>query len=126
VPNEPGGGRIACERLLRLREPPTAFFATTDVLAIGALNSAQAAGWGVPGDLSVVGFDDIPFAAYTVPELTTVRQPIEAMARLVVDIALHRAADPGAPPETHLLNPELVIRNSTMQAPNRKEVTHRQ
>jgi DNA-binding LacI/PurR family transcriptional regulator len=122
VPNEPGGGQTACARLLRLREPPTAIFATTDVLAIGALNSAQAAGLRVPRDLSVVGFDDIPFAAYTVPALTTVRQPIETMARLAIEIALRRAADRGAPLETHSLDPELVVRDSTMSTANRKEV----
>jgi DNA-binding LacI/PurR family transcriptional regulator len=122
VPNEPGGGRTACERLLSLREPPTAIFATTDVLAIGALNSAQAAGWNVPRDLSLVGFDDIPFAAYTVPALTTVRQPIEAMASLAVDMALRRAADPKAPVEMHSLDPELVRRSSTTEVTSGKEV----
>ncbi len=113
VPNDPGGGQVGCARLLKLRQPPTAIFATTDVLAIGALNAAQSAGLRVPRDLSVVGFDDIPFAAFTVPPLTTVRQPIEAIARLAVDMALRRAADPGAPPENHSLDPELVVRHST-------------
>jgi hypothetical protein len=95
------------------------------VVPIGALNSAQAAGWHVPRDLSVVGSEHIPFAAYTVPALTTVRQPIGARASLAVDIALRRAADPEAPLETHWLDPELVIRNSTMQAATRKEVLQR-
>src|SRR5216683_4728471 len=125
VPNDPGGGQAACARLLGLREPPTAIFATTDVLAIGALSSAQAAGLRVPRDLSVVGFDDIPFAAYTVPALTTVRKPIEAMAQLAIEIALRRAADPGAPPEMHSLDPELVVRGSTTSTASWKEVAHR-
>ena len=123
VPSDPAGGRAACARLLALPEPPTAIFATTDVLAIGALNGADAAGFRVPGDLSVVGFDDILFAAYTVPALTTVRQPIEAMARLAIEIALRRAADPGAQPETHWLEPELVVRDSTARPSDGKEAT---
>jgi DNA-binding LacI/PurR family transcriptional regulator len=125
APNEPGGGQAACARLLMLREPPSAIFATTDVLAIGALKAADAAGVRVPNDLSVVGFDDISFAAYTVPALTTVRQPIEAMARLAIEIALRRAANPGAPPETHWLDPELVVRDSTAGVASRKEVVER-
>jgi DNA-binding LacI/PurR family transcriptional regulator len=125
VPNELGGGQDACQRLLRLSKPPTAMFATSDVLAIGALTAAQAAGKQVPRDLSVVGFDDIPFAAFTVPPLTTVRQPIEAMARLGIDLALRRAANPGAPTETYSLDPELIIRMSTMPVASRKEVVHR-
>ena len=71
-----------------------------------------------PGPIS----DITRYGAYTVPALTTVRQPIEAMARLAVEIALRRAADPGAPPETHSLDPELVVRNSTASVPSRKEV----
>ena len=71
-----------------------------------------------PGPIS----DITRYGAYTVPALTTVRQPIEAMARLAVEIALRRAADPGAPPETHSLDPELVVRNSTASVASRKEV----
>jgi DNA-binding LacI/PurR family transcriptional regulator len=125
VPSDPAGGRAACARLLALPEPPSAIFATTDVLAIGALKGAEEAGFHVPRDLSVVGFDDILFAAYTAPALTTVRQPIEAMARLAVEMALRRAADPGAPPETHWLAPELVVRDSTAPPSGGKEAGHR-
>jgi LacI family transcriptional regulator len=51
----------------------------------------------VPDDVSIVGFDDIPFASYTVPPLTTVRQPIEAMVRLAIEIALR-----GPPPRRRI------------------------
>jgi len=96
-----------------------------DVLAIGALKAVHAAGMSVPEDLSLVGFDDIPFAAYTVPPLTTVRQPIEAMARLAIEIALRGAADQLPTAETHWLTPELVVRNSTARLSTRKEVAHK-
>jgi DNA-binding LacI/PurR family transcriptional regulator len=122
--NEPRGGLAACRRLLALREPPTAVFATTDMLAIGALKAADDAGVRVPRSLSVVGFDDIALAPYTVPALTTVRQPIEAMAKLAVEVALRRAAEPWAPPETHLLEPELIVRDSTASPGVGKEVPH--
>jgi DNA-binding LacI/PurR family transcriptional regulator len=122
APNEPAGGLAAGARLLALPEPPTAIFATTDVLAIGVLKAAAAAGVRVPGQLSVVGFDDIPFAGYTLPALTTVRQPIEAMARLAIEVALRRGAAPGAAPETHSLAPELVVRESTAPLGGEKEV----
>ncbi|MBV9170289.1 MAG: LacI family DNA-binding transcriptional regulator [Chloroflexi bacterium] len=113
VPNDPGGGQTACNRLLRLRVPPTAIFATTDVLALGALNAAHASGRRVPEDLSLVGFDDIPLAAYAVPPLTTVRQPVEAMARLAIDLVLRRDGEPASERETYSLEPELIVRKST-------------
>ena len=125
APNEPHGGLTACARLLALSEPPTAIFATTDMLAIGALKAAHDRGLRLPEQLSVVGFDDIGLAAYTVPALTTVRQPIDAMAQLAVELALRRAAEPSAPPETHLLEPELIVRGSTAPPWLRKEVPHR-
>jgi len=119
--NDAGGGQAAFAQLLRLPRPPTAVFATTDVLAIGAIKGAEEAGLRVPRDVSVVGFDDIPFAVYTVPSLTTVRQPIPAMARLAIEIALRVAAEGGGRDEAqHLLEPELVVRQSTARPRERR------
>jgi DNA-binding LacI/PurR family transcriptional regulator len=120
--NDASGGEAGCARLLELSEPPTAIFATTDVLAIGALKAVHSTGMRVPHDVSLVGFDDIPFAAYTVPPLTTVRQPMEAMARLAIELALRGAADQLPAAETHWLTPQLVVRNSTARLSKRKEV----
>jgi DNA-binding LacI/PurR family transcriptional regulator len=114
--NDAESGAAAMQSLLRLADPPTAVLATTDVLAIGGLHAAYEAGWSVPRDLSVAGFDDIPMAAFTVPSLTTIRMPVMEMATRAVDLAVDQAeggsADGGAP---HVMAPTLIIRRSVAQ-----------
>lgn len=68
---------------------PTALIGTTDIAAIGAIHAAHDAGLSVPGDLSIIGFDDIPAAAFVLPRLTTVAQPIRALGQSAV-ARLHR------------------------------------
>jgi LacI family transcriptional regulator len=106
-------GREAAERLLDLPEPPTAIFAFNDNIAIGAVQAARGRRFDVPGDLSIVGFDDIQLAGHVQPPLTTLRQD---KARLGVEAgrALTRliAADPVVP-EAMTLPVELVVRGST-------------
>jgi LacI family transcriptional regulator len=82
--HELASGFAAAEELLALDEPPTAIFAFNDWMAIGAIHAVQARGLRVPDDVSVVGFDDADAAHVVRPALTTVRQPIEEMARLAV------------------------------------------
>jgi DNA-binding LacI/PurR family transcriptional regulator len=111
--NDAGSGAAAMHGLLRLDEPPTAVLATTDVLAIGALHAADEAGWTVPRDVSVAGFDDIPMAAFTVPALTTVRMPVTEMAAQAVDLAVDRAeGGPAAAGAPYVLEPTLIVRRS--------------
>src|SRR5205085_5636555 len=86
--NDLAGGFNAALALLSLPRPPTAIYAASDKLALGVLKAASIQGVRVPDELSVVGFDDIPMAAYAIPSLTTVRQPIEQMARFAVDNVL--------------------------------------
>ena len=76
------GGRAAMETLLEARPRPTAIFAENDLMALGALSAAHAAGLEVPADLSVVGFDGIAFGADVTPPLTTVEQPPRSWQRL--------------------------------------------
>lgn len=97
VPNSPKGGEAALDALLRLSPRPTAIVASTDVLAIGVLRGALLSGVPVPGELSVVGFDDIRMAGVTVPALTTIRMPTEAMAREAVALALGPDQRPDSP-----------------------------
>jgi LacI family transcriptional regulator len=78
-----GGFARACE-LLDLPEPPTAIFAGSDIQALGVVEAARARGLDVPGDLSVVGFDDLPLASWVSPPLTTVRQPLADMGHTAV------------------------------------------
>jgi DNA-binding LacI/PurR family transcriptional regulator len=94
-------------------EPPTAFFCYSDLTAMAALRAAADLGLAVPGDVSVVGYDDIMPAAYTIPRLTTVRQPKAELGAAAVAKALERRDSPTLEPRTTALPVELVVREST-------------
>lgn len=96
----------------------TALFAFDDVSAIGATRAFLDAGRRVPADVSVVGFDDIRCAAYQNPRLTTVRQPLRAMGETAARLLIERITGAATPGEALVtLAPELVVRDSTAQAP---------
>ncbi|HTT89738.1 MAG TPA: LacI family DNA-binding transcriptional regulator [Acidimicrobiales bacterium] len=107
-------GRKAMAEVLQLPEPPTGLVTINDMYAIGAIAAAQERGVAVPKDVSVVGFDDIVLAGLYNPPLTTVRQPLEEMARLVLGF-VQRAY--GASSETLsssiVVGPQLVVRSSS-------------
>jgi DNA-binding LacI/PurR family transcriptional regulator len=104
-------GYAAGQRIAE-REDVTAVFAANDSTALGVLRALAEAGRAVPGDLSVVGFDDIPEAAYLLPPLTTVHQDFAAVGRRAVEV-LH-AAITGEPEDLpRLVEPRLVVRSST-------------
>lgn len=84
--------REPARALLSLADPPTAIFAMNDEMAAGALGMAHEMGLSLPEDLSVVGFDDMSLARMVWPPLTTVRQPVEELARTAVDILFARLA----------------------------------
>lgn len=113
---EPGAaGGFAAARAAFAADPEvTALFATHDLLAFGALEAARAAGRSVPGDLSIVGHDDVPEARLTWPPLTSVAVPTRRMAREAVELLLRAITDPAAAaPATRRLQPELVARESS-------------
>lgn len=104
------------EALMRLHQSgrlPSAVFAQNDRIAIGVIRAARDLGLSVPGDLSVVGVDDMPLASYFDPPLTTVRQDMGAIGREAVGLLLHSLAEPGAPRRHLRLPAELVVRRST-------------
>ncbi|WP_199555138.1 LacI family DNA-binding transcriptional regulator [Sandaracinobacteroides hominis] len=108
-------GTVAAERILSLAERPTAIFASNDDMAAAAIGVAHRHGLHVPGDLSIVGFDDTALATNVWPELTTIRQPISQMAESAVELLLARLrARDGATGETEerVLPFELVHRES--------------
>ena len=105
-------GMSALPHLLAAPEPPTAAFVASDYIALGVLSAAEAHGIRVPDDLSIVGFDDIRFAQYVRPRLTTIRSPVDRLAQTGVELLFERLADPGAPARTVVLPVELVIRES--------------
>jgi LacI family transcriptional regulator len=112
------GGRRAAEKLLDSRHRPTAIFAGSDLQAHGVYEAARARGLAIPRDLSVVGFDDVPMCGWVSPSLTTIRQPLEEMARLATSILLAMAYQGVAPPGPKLeLATSLVIRDSTAPPP---------
>lgn len=100
-------GRLGMERLLRQDGGITAVFAMTDELAIGAMRALHEAGLRVPQDVSVIGFDDIDISAYTIPGLTTIRQPIREMgektATLICDLIAAGKSDRAPIVLSHLL-----------------------
>ncbi|PJE95740.1 LacI family transcriptional regulator [Streptomyces carminius] len=105
-------GEEAVEKLLADGITPDAVFAHNDLCAAGALRALRTAGLRVPGDVAVVGFDDIPLAAYTDPPLTTVRQPLRAMGEAAAALLLARV-NGGPPPAGPVVLPaELVVRGS--------------
>jgi DNA-binding LacI/PurR family transcriptional regulator len=114
------GGAGAVRPVLRwpASRRPTALFATTDVLALGVIEAAAAVGVAVPGQLSVVGFDDIAGAAAASPPLTTVAQSLFDQGRAAARLALRLVA--GEPVRAPRLRTTLVVRDSTAAAPSRR------
>lgn len=113
----PEPGFQAARALLAADASFTALFAFNDVSAIGALRALRGRRR-VPEEVSLVGFDDIPSAAFQNPALTTVRQPLRRMGELAAELLLARIADSSAPaPRALTVDPELVIRASTAPAP---------
>jgi LacI family transcriptional regulator len=106
----------AVRTLLTGAEPPTALFCHNDVMAYAALNAAAAAGVAVPSELSVVGCDDVPLSAWERIDLTTVRQPLERIAQVGVELLLDRLENPDAPLRHEVLPVEFVGRSTTAPA----------
>jgi DNA-binding LacI/PurR family transcriptional regulator len=97
-----------------LREGVTGIICASDVLALGAIRAVRRAGLTVPGDVSVVGYDDSAWLTCTDPPLTTVRQPIQSMGRSAVALLVNQMETVAAQhPEELLFEPELVVRGST-------------
>ena len=97
----------------------TALFAANDEMALGAMRAMFEAGRDVPGDVSIVGFDDVPFARYLTPPLTTIRQDFEEIGRRSVDVLLDAI---GGGQDSHAraaITPELIVRDSTGPAVSR-------
>ena len=107
-------GREAAANLLALKSPPTAVFATNDLMALGVMAKAQELGLGIPADLSIAGFDDIASASMVWPGLTTMRQPMADMADAAAETIIAATGKDPPPPEVRpAFACELVVRGST-------------
>jgi alanine racemase len=104
-------GQQAMKKILNLQDRPTALFAVSDLLAIGALKEINAAGLHVPNDIAVVGFDKIDFSNMTNPTLTTIAQPMKRMGSVAARMLIEKIK--GEEVESIILDHELVIREST-------------
>ncbi|MBO3740963.1 LacI family DNA-binding transcriptional regulator [Actinoplanes flavus] len=114
------GGEVAADRLLA--KGVTGIICASDMMALGAIRAARRRGLRVPEEVSVIGFDDSALIPFTDPPLTTLRQPVAAMAVAAVRSLVDEINGHGAPHSEYLFHPELVVRNSTAIAPMRSEV----
>jgi len=105
-------GYLCAQRLIKLPDPPTAIFAANDQSAFGVYQAAQEAGLRIPGDLSVVGFDNIPESAFVTPALTTVDQSIEQMGFLATGLLVRLLSDEELENRIYTIPTHLVVRES--------------
>ncbi len=107
-----GSGFQAMEELLALAEPPTAAFVASDEVAVGALAALHQHGIRVPGEMAIVGFDDIPVARFLVPSLTTIRLPAYELGVRAADMLIKTIRGEEVAESQVVLRTELVIRES--------------
>lgn len=110
-------GFKAMQQILAHRPRPTAVFAANDRMAIGAMQAAHQVGLRVPEDCSVMGLDDIELAAFQIPPLTTLRQSFADLATLGIQLILDRLAGKEPDPAQIVLQPTLIVRESTAPPP---------
>ncbi len=90
----------------------TAVFCTSDTLAMGALSALNEEEVSVPEEVAVIGFDDLPFAQYTIPALTTIRQPIAEKGKRAANLLINQIENKDAQVVHENLEPELIVRES--------------
>ena len=88
-------------------------FTGNDAMAVGAYQALYQAGLRIPGDMALVGYDDIELARYMTPPLTTIHQPKDELGELAIDVLIHRMAQPGLSQQRLQLTPELIARGSS-------------
>ena len=109
------GAQTATTRLLA--RGVTGIVCASDPMALGAIRAVRRAGLSVPGDVSIVGFDDSSLMNCTDPPLTTVRQPIDLMCRMVIELLVGQISGTSVPHDEFFFEPELVVRGSTGPVP---------
>jgi LacI family transcriptional regulator len=115
---QPDGYAGACA-LMDIENPPSAIFASNDVMAMGAMDAVRSRGLRVPEDISILGFDDIPQAELVRPALTTVRQPLEQMGQVATQMLLDLLKNPEKEISRIELPTELIVRGSTSSLKDR-------
>jgi len=115
--NSFGTGEAAGDRLMKLKDPPTAIFAANDDMAAGVIRAAALLGVDVPGQLSVAGCDDISLARQLCPTLTTIRQPLSSMAERAALVLIGNSGKDSPPRGAEIVPAAIVVRESTGPAP---------
>lgn len=110
-------GSAAMAALIATGRPIDAVFAANDMMAVGALRVLRDLGRRVPGDIAVIGYDDLPLAAFVDPPLSTIRQSAAAMGREAARLILAALGQPTGEATPETLRPELVVRSSTRKIP---------
>ncbi|PWC19753.1 transcriptional regulator RbsR [Brenneria corticis] len=105
-------GYRAMRQLLALDNRPDAVFTGNDAMAVGVYHALYLAGLSIPGDMAVIGYDDIELARYMSPPLTTIHQPKDELGELAIDTLLYRLGHPDTEPNVLVLTPELMVRHS--------------
>ncbi|WP_166360215.1 LacI family DNA-binding transcriptional regulator [Pseudomonas akapageensis] len=111
------GGYEAAVKLLE-HDRPTAIFAANDMIGMGVLRAAAERNIRVPGELSVIGFDDIQMSKYVYPALTTVGQSIRELGEMAAEMLLRRITQPEGDTEHKIIAPSIVVRESTAPRPD--------
>ena len=111
--SSPELGYPVVQQLQATRQPFTALVAFNDISAIGAIRALQDMNMRVPADVSVIGFDDINAAAFVMPRLTTIHQPLAEIGRVATQALLNRLHDTEIPQDEIIVEPTLVVREST-------------
>jgi LacI family repressor for deo operon, udp, cdd, tsx, nupC, and nupG len=112
-------GRAAIARLFAAKEPPTAVFCFNDEMALGAIRWLKSSGRSVPNDVSVVGFDDIEFASFCDPPLTTIEQPTREIGNKAMSVLFEMLSGGKPEPALHALPTKLIVRDSAAPPPKR-------
>ncbi|MCG8633035.1 MAG: LacI family transcriptional regulator [Desulfobacterales bacterium] len=108
-----GNVKECVQELLSSDSPPTAVFCSNDLVALSAMEGAREMGLDVPGNLSVVGFDDMPLSSYVYPRLTTIYQPAYDMGRRATEILMSQTREEKGKPVQEMMGVRLVVRDST-------------
>ncbi len=107
------GGAEGIKRLLDLDEPPTAIFSASYPMTVGALKCLKELGRKVPGEISLVSFDDVPLFGLHEPGITAIAQPVEAIAEAIASVIAARLAQPGpTASRTINLDCDIILRGS--------------
>lgn len=112
-------GHRLCSELLALEDPPTAIFCGNDVIAVGALNAAAAAGTAVPEDLSILGFDDLFPSSWEISNLSTIHQPVSRMAEAAAQMLVERVEGSYEGPPRDKIFPVSLVERATTAPPRR-------